>query len=64
MATVTEPAWQRFEVMARETHSMLVGAAQCRNHLVSIIETWGDELDGELREALDEALLRLTQVGV
>ena len=60
----TVPAWERFNAMSTEVHEMLIGAAQCRNHLTATIETWGEMTDDERRESIVEALWRLTRVGI
>lgn len=66
----TQPAWERYRVMSNEIHEMLIGAAQCRNHLQAIIQT-AQEFEGltpymsdEATEDCRTALTRLTQVGI
>jgi hypothetical protein len=58
------PAWQRFDAMSREVHDIMVGAAQCRNHLRAIIESWEDSTNAEILEAVEAALHRLARVGI
>jgi|KBSMisStaDraftv2_1062788.scaffolds.fasta_scaffold1111149_3 hypothetical protein len=58
------PAWERFQTMSIEVHEMLIGAAQCRNHLRATLECWDECDDAEQRENVAEALKRLTRVGI
>jgi len=52
------------EPMSIEVHEMLIGAAQCRNHLRATLECWDECDDAEQRENVAEALKRLTRVGI
>jgi hypothetical protein len=64
-ATLTKPAWDRFDAIAAEVHDMLIGAAQCRNHLTAILWSKDEfEMSDELHEAISNALERLTRVGI
>ena len=67
MTTVTEkqaPAWDRFSAMSAEVHEMLIGAAQCRNHLESVLGDWDALDDIEKQGAIRDALHRLERVGI
>lgn len=66
MTETTAPAWERFETMQREVHEMLIGAAQCRNHLRAILTTYARVLEDEpeLCEDIAAALERLERVGI
>lgn len=67
MTTATDkqaPAWERFHEMSTEVHGILIGAAQCRNHLRATLEAWGDMNDAERWQSVNEALHRLTRVGI
>ncbi len=67
MTTATNPqapAWDRFRAMSDEVHEMLIGAAQCRNHLEATLEEWAAMDDREKQEAIREALHRLERVGI
>lgn len=58
------PPCERFRTMSEEVHEMLIGAAQCRNHLTAALECW-DECDAtERKQNIEDALLRLTRVGI
>ena len=61
------PAWERFRLMSVEVHEMLIGAAQCRNHLLALVETaetFEDYMSAEALEEVRSALERLTRVGL
>lgn len=62
--TATEPAWERFAAMSTEVHDMLIGAAQCRNHLKITLECWSECTDAERWVNVKQALDRLTRVGI
>jgi hypothetical protein len=57
-------AWDRFGAMAKEVHEMLIGGAQCRNHLRALLEAWDEMGDKERKEATSDALERLVRVGI
>lgn len=64
MTTETQaPAWDRFATMAQEVNDMLIGAAQCRNHLRCILDG-GYDMNDELKAAVADALHRLERVGI
>lgn len=58
------PAWDRFQAMSAEVHDMLIGAAQCRNHLQSALEDWDAMSDEEQQGCVRLALDRLERVGI
>lgn len=58
------PAWERFASMSTEIHDMLIGAAQCRNHLKATLECWSECTDADRWTNVKEALERLTRVGI
>lgn len=64
MSATTAPAWERFSAMSTEVHDMLIGAAQCRNHLRAALEVWDECDDTERRQMLADALHRLERVGI
>lgn len=59
-----KPTWERFDAMSREVHEMLIGAAQCRNHLRAIVESWEEMTPSDQLEAVEVALSRLLKAGI
>lgn len=67
MTTATNPqapAWDRFQAMSNEVHEMLIGAAQCRNHLEAALKGWDAMDDVEKQGAIRDAFHRLERVGI
>ena len=67
MTTATKPqapAWDRFRAMSDEVHDMLIGAAQCRNHLEATLAMWTETTEAERRASIEMALDRLERVGI
>ena len=58
------PAWDRFQAMSAEVHDMLIGAAQCRNHLQAVLEDWDATDEIERQAVVRDALHRLERVGI
>jgi hypothetical protein len=58
------PAWERFHEMSGQVHEMLIGAAQCRNHLTAALGCWDECDDAERKSNIEDALLRLTRAGI
>jgi hypothetical protein len=50
--------------MSAEVHEMLIGAAQCRNHLQATLEDWDAMDEMERQGSIREALHRLERVGI
>ena len=53
MTTATDkqaPAWDRFRTMSEEVHDMLIGAAQCRNHVLNGGGKWSGRIAQDGRE--------------